>query len=372
MVQSISKVRILFILVLFSWGLSADIYSQETRAEVRFSDYPFLPFYEWKKLKHPEIFQGNRREDKYFEGWYFKMVSGVNSGILSVIPGISISEDGEEQHAFIQLIDGNTTETWYFRFPIEDFYFSTIDFAVRIGPNYFSADRLFLDLDQDGMQVKGEVRMGNKVGWPSAGVLNPGIMGWYRYVPFMQCYHGVVSMDHALSGKINLGGKNYIFDKGRGYIEKDWGSSMPSSWIWIQTNHFETPGISFMLSVADVPWLGKSFTGFLGFFLKDGEVYNFASYTGAKLLFDSTSESKIHLRILDSQHEYIVEANRDGSGVLMAPSLGSMDRRISESIQAKLVLTIKDLKGKVLYIGKSKITGLELVGDLRALKDNQK
>ena len=32
-------------------------------------------------------------------------------------------------------------------------------------------------------------------GWPVK-VTSPGAMGPYAFVPFMECYHGVVSMDH--------------------------------------------------------------------------------------------------------------------------------------------------------------------------------
>lgn len=366
------KLWFLVILIQLIVPDSSSVYSQELKAEVRFVDYPFMPAYDLKRMKHPEMFQGSRRDENYFEGWYFKMISGLDSSKLSVIPGISISSDGSQRHAFIQFIDGNSTETWYFRFPIEEFYYSTQEFAVRIGKNYFSSDLMKLDLDQDGVRIKGVVNMQDQSRWPSPGPLNPGIMGWYRFVPFMQCYHGVVSMDHALTGSILLGNREYVFDKGRGYIEKDWGSSMPSSWIWMQSNHFETPGVSFMLSVADIPWLGRSFTGFLGFFLWKGEVYNFATYTGAKLMIDTTSSDKLQIRIKDREREYRIEADREGAGVLMAPLNGSMDRRISESINARLRLTVCDLSGNIQFTGGSSITGLEMVGDLKDLAKNLK
>ena len=62
------------------------------------------------------MFQGNKKTKKYFEGWYFKMVSQDEVSILSVIPGISISEDGSTKHAFIQIINGKTAETEYINF----------------------------------------------------------------------------------------------------------------------------------------------------------------------------------------------------------------------------------------------------------------
>ena len=65
------------------------------------------------------------------------MVSHDELSILSVIPGISISEDGSTKHAFIQIIDGKTAKTEYISYPIEDFYYSKDDFLVKIGNNFF-------------------------------------------------------------------------------------------------------------------------------------------------------------------------------------------------------------------------------------------
>ncbi len=92
-------------------------------------------------------------------------------------------------------------------------------------------------------------------------------MGWYAFVPFMECYHAVIGFDHPLEGKININGNEIDFTGGRGYIEKDYGKSFPSYYIWMQSNHFETEEISVMASVAKIPWLGSSFDGFVvGFF----------------------------------------------------------------------------------------------------------
>ena len=104
-------------------------------------------------------------------------------------------------------------------------------------------------------------------------------MGWYSYAPRMECYHGVVSMQHNTSGSLEVNGKALSFDGGKGYIEKDWGRSMPSDWIWIQSNHFEgDPGASFMLSLARIPWMGGFFPGFLSFFRTGDRLYRFATY----------------------------------------------------------------------------------------------
>jgi tocopherol cyclase len=359
-----------FILILLSVvPINQCLQAQQIQNESVFSQHKFLPGYGIKKLGHPEIFQGNKKNKNYFEGWYFKLVSADHSSILSIIPGIALSDDGKEQHAFIQTIDGTTAQTNYYSFPIEEFAFSKEKFAITIGQNYFSSDTVILDLRSDSSNIKGIISLTHSVKLESHRILNSGIMGWYRFVPFMECYHGVVSLSNQLNGSLIKDGKAYNFNNGIGYIEKDWGSSMPSAWIWMQSNHFNEDSCAFMLSVANVPWMGKSFTGFLGFFLFDNTVYRFATYTHAKIMLDESNPSKTKITIKDKKNTYLIEAYRNQTGLLKAPVNGSMDRRIPESIDAKILLTVLDNKKNVIFCDSSSFAGLELVGDQSMLSN---
>jgi hypothetical protein len=93
----------------------------------------------------------------------------------------------------------------------------------------------------------------------------------------------VVSLDHVIEGALDIDGRTIDFTGGRGYTEKDWGRSFPSSWIWLQSNHFSTPGSSFTASVAIIPWIGRSFPGFIIGLWHQNKLYRFATYTGAKI-----------------------------------------------------------------------------------------
>ncbi|KAF9900013.1 hypothetical protein BX616_002743 [Lobosporangium transversale] len=102
-------------------------------------------------------------------------------------------------------------------------------------------------------------------------LLFPTIMGITHYIPFLECNHGVASLQHPIQyGRImTLYGNNSIvseatFDGGIGYIEKDWGINFPSTWFWAQTNMFrKSPGSSMMVSGASVPWLGPDVTDWI-------------------------------------------------------------------------------------------------------------
>ena len=42
-------------------------------------------------------------------------------------------------------------------------------------------------------------------------------MGWYAYVPTMECFHGILSMNHTLTGQLTLNKSKLNFDGGKGY-----------------------------------------------------------------------------------------------------------------------------------------------------------
>ena len=343
-------------------------YSQDEK-HVNFKNRKEVTFYRHKKKKNSDLFQGNKEDKNYFEGWYFKMVSKDGNSILSVIPGISLSKNGDRQEAFIQIIDGKNATTAYYRYPIETFSFSKNRFAVQIENNFFCEDSICLNIENNSSSVKGKVYMSNQVKLTKKKKEKTiGIMGWYRSVPFMECYHGVVSLNHDLKGNIQKDQQHYNFDEGLGYIEKDWGKSMPSSWIWMQTNNFSNPNTSFMISVAEIPWLGSSFTGFLGFILYDGIPIRFGTYTNAKLLIENSDVNKLKITIVNKKKTIVVETSRQSTGFLKAPVNGSMDRRIAEGIDAQLTLKISDKDGNTLFNDSSEITGLELVGNIENLK----
>ena len=236
--------------------------------------------------------------------------------------------------AVINLID--------FKYAKRLYFIAKDEFLVQIGNSFFSKDSLILDISKDGIYAKGKVYMRNIVALIPNGSNGPKkIMGWYDKVPFMQCYHGVVSLNHDLEGEIKVNKKTYTFHKGKGYIEKDWGKSMPSSWIWIQSNNFKNSNSSFMLSIAKIPWMGFSFTGFLGFYYVDEKIVRFGTYSKAKFKVSKMQEDSLSLKIYLKNEIIEINTNKRNSGLLKAPVKGSMDRRISESIALPTVVSYR-------------------------------
>jgi tocopherol cyclase len=287
------------------------------------------------RIFHPEIFQGGRQKNNYFEGWYFKNVSAGNRHAIAFIPGISLSDDS---HSFVQFIDGVNMRSTIFRYQKEEFIPDKSSFKVKTGASFFSRDRIELNLVNDEYKIKGELNYNKHLLLPKS-ILSPGIMGWYSYAPGMECNHGVVSADNSITGALDINGVKYDFDGGKGYIEKDWGISFPESWIWLQCNSFDKPDISLMVSIARVPWKGSYFIGLIAFLAIEGKIRIFATWNGGKVNSLSRIDDKFTEIVLAKGRESLeIKVRKRGSGALAAPVMGSMTKTIKESIDSEVEL----------------------------------
>ena len=309
----------------------------------------------WRALWQPDMYHGWGRTRRYFEGWYFKMVAPEGRAAVAAIPGISMSEEGE-QHAFIQLLDGQAPKAYYYDFPAEDFQPSERTFALQLGANHFSPSRIALDLPN----LKGELSLHQPHPWPKM-LGAPGIMGWYSFVPFMECYHGVVSLHHRLEGQLTLNGKEIDFTGGIGYIEKDWGVSFPSSWIWMQSNHFglDEP-TCLMVSVARIPWLRSHFVGFIAGFQFRGRLYRYATYTGAKLQV-KLQDNEVVVTLTNRNDRLEVRGIPGQGGNLVSPISGAMTGKVNESLQGVLQVRFWE-RDQLIFEGAGTHAGLEVAG----------
>jgi tocopherol cyclase len=319
----------------------------------------------------PAAYHGWGKRPPFFEGWYFKVVDAGGRHPYAVIPGVFIGSDPGSTHAFVQTLDGATGRSTYHRYPCDQFNAAPRGFGIRIGPNHFHRDRMVLDIQSPERTLRGELSFSGGAAWPITAA-SPGIMGPYAYVPFMECYHGVLSFDHRISGRLTVDGTSLDYTGGRGYIEKDWGQSFPKAWIWMQSNHFATTGTSVTASVAVIPWRGGAFNGFIAGLWHEGRLYRFATYTGARLDRQEVTDQTVTLSYVDSRRDGYrleIEATRATGGLLHSPERTAMLQRVMESLTATIgVRLVQNATGKTIFAGTGEHAGLEVVGELPRLK----
>jgi hypothetical protein len=311
-----------------------------------------------RRLYNPGLFQGRTSYRNYFEGWYFKHVSSDLKQVYSFIPGISLSDN--DSHSFIQIINGITGETNYVEYPVGEFGWDTGKLYIKVGGSEFTESYLDLNIDSDKIAVRGKVEYSNMIRYPGT-LFSPGIMGWYSFVPFMECKHGVISVNHDLTGHLSINGNMTDFFRGKGYIEKDWGTSFPEAWIWIQSNNFSNAQTSFMLSVAKIPWLGKFFTGLISFLYLKGKFYLFSTYNNSSISDVKYDGDRLELTLNNKNHRLSLTATKNLSGELRAPVTGKMSRHIKESIDSEVLIRLYDRENGLILEDSGKRAGLEII-----------
>ena len=307
-------------------------------------------------IKRPGLFQGKRylNKDKcYFEGWYFKLCNGSKN--IAFIPGININKN--EKRAFIQIITDDLS--YFVDYDIDQFEFGDNPFYVKIGCNYFSKSEIIIDINDEKSEfvIFGIIKFSNSKNI-DVGILKPNIMGIFSYVPFMECNHAILCMKNDSFGIINLNDNDLVFDRGIGYIEKDWGCSFPKSYVWCQGNCFEKNDASFMLSIASIPFKIFSFTGVICSLIVGDKEYRFSTYNNTKIIKYDVSEG---LNIVLRKGKYILSVKSESVDgyELAAPVKGQMNRKVIESISAVIVVTLK-MNGKVIFSDTSNNCGLEI------------
>jgi hypothetical protein len=160
-------------------------------------------------------------------------------------------------------------------------------------------------------------------------------MGPFRHLP-MECCHGIISMKHAVTGILNIGGEKIVFSNDSGYIETDGGTSFPGKYLWLQCNRFPEE-CSVMAAVADIPFLFTNFTGCICAIIYKGKEYRIATYKGARVISSACNH------IILKQGKLLFEADIAKKGnayKLSAPICGRMSRIIRESNSASVRLRL--------------------------------
>lgn len=315
-------------------------------------------------MHHPP---GKRRP--FFEGWYYKLINPGEDRRYAVIPGIFYGESEDQDHAFVQVMDGRSKRVVINKYPVEEFIPSEKNFSLQLGPNHFQAEGLKLDLNGENVKIQGELEFNNTKPWPVT-LTSPGIMGWYAYIPMMQCNHGVISLDHEIVGSLTVDHETIEFCGGRGYIEKDWGESFPDAWIWTQSNHFNQISTSLTASIAIIPWLNSAFPGFIIGFLHDNRLHRFTTYNGAKVESLHPGDKHIDWVVRNRSHRLSLRIERSQSLDLYAPTRTDMSGRVAESIDATInvqLTSIENSHEQLVFEGTGRNAGLEVAGDIDRL-----
>lgn len=247
---------------------------------------------------------------EYFKGLYFKCMNDKQT--IAFI--LSAHFYDGKTNALLQII----TDDAAFQIPFRQISFGNKPLFAKLEENIFSQDGIKINIHTKELNIQGILKFGELT------AIDYDIMGPFKYVPFMQCRHSVYSMSHRVDGNILANGKQYEFKNGVGYIEGDRGSSFPKRYVWTQCN-FDNNSV--MLSAADIPLFGYSFTGIICIVILDGKEHRLATYLGAKLKLIGNDS----ITVSQGGYELTAKLIKKNAHPLSAPVNGKMSRTIHES-----------------------------------------
>lgn len=309
-------------------------------------------------MQNPELFQGekflNTNKD-YFEGWYFKHINSETG--IAFIPGINISSKSPK--AFIQVITNRSS--YFINYTISDFNFNSEPFYIQIGNSIFSKNGIHLEIKDtaQNLNIYGDLKYSDNKNI-NTGFFNPNIMGPFSYIPFMECNHAILSMQNRTQGLLDVNNNKINFNDSIGYIEKDWGFSFPKSYIWCQGNHFQKSNISFMLSIADIPFKLFTFKGIICVLIIDNQEFKFTTYNNTKLVKYNVNNDFINITLKKGSYYLNVKSTYNMGLRLSAPVRGEMSKDIFESISSSITVTLEK-DNAVIFSDTSTNCGLEIV-----------
>lgn len=306
-------------------------------------------------IKKQELFQGEKKlkkEKNYFEGWYFKNTK--NKENIAFIPGINI--ENKNKNAFIQIITNK--KSYYIKYNIKDFKYSHNPFYIKIKNNYFSKNKIIIDIKEKDLKVKGKIKYTDNINIKT-NIINPNIMGPFSYIPNMECNHAIISMKNKINGFIKINAKKIIFKNGIGYIEKDWGTSFPRTYTWLQANNFKNEKTSFMLSIANIPFKIFTFKGLICILIIKNKEYKFTTYNNSKIKKYKIKNNNLEIILKRKKYLLIIKTKINKGNKLHAPIKGAMKKIVKENISGKIEIILKENE-KILFKDISKNSGIEI------------
>ncbi|HRF95690.1 MAG TPA: tocopherol cyclase family protein, partial [Aggregatilineales bacterium] len=109
-----------------------------------------------------------------------------------------------------------------------------------------------------------------------------------------------------------------------------------SAYIWMQSNHFDTPNTSLSASIAMIPLLGRSFRGGIVGFYHEGILHKFAKYTNVVNERLELTDKHVTWVMRNKSHRLELVAERVSGGLLLAPIRTEMHKRVDETMKSSV------------------------------------
>ena len=294
-------------------------------------------------------FKGTGVQAPYFEGWYVKITDAQKDFSLALIPGLALFS---EKECFVQynLYYKGKSVSGKITYPVDTFAIVDDPYSVLMPLFVLSEKGVKAHLEDEENDLLIDLEFGEFLPLEQSRY-SPSIMGPLEYIK-VPCSHDVVSLSHSVTGKVIANGEKITIDAGRGYMEKDRGSTFPDRYIWAQSNDFiENEQSSLFIAVADIDFTIVELTGAIAVYHDGDREHRFATYYGtrSKVVMDEDQQGYT-VKLTDVNKSLEVKVRLENSHELIAPMNAGMDYPIKETVKAAISVTFKEKNSQPVYL----------------------
>jgi hypothetical protein len=274
----------------------------------------------------PSGLRGKFGRHKYFEGWFQKVYSVEHNASFIVIYGYA-TQNAPDKFGFIQIyIPRQAPHILYFN--KDEISCDPRNHSVWMGDNLLTTKSM--NIASDDISLK----LAMKNNHPIPTFKNS--MGYAYYVPTLPCYHSVMNVSHHVSGEIHTANQSYQLEHELGYMEKNWGTSFPKRYCWLQAVDPLDSRTSLLFSQAEIDWIGSSFLRHVGHLRFDGkhiDLRELRKCTISNSILDETNHS---IQLSGKNITLEIHISFQEKVIFKGPTDGNMSRDIIHHTDARI------------------------------------
>lgn len=271
---------------------------------------------------YPTLLQGDITKCNYFEGWFQKIyIPELNTSII-IIYGFATGNELTKT-GFIQLfIPGN--DVIHINFPQHQINLSKQKHEVKLGPNYFSTNRIHIEHELVELDIE-IIPQTKKVPKQNS-------MGIFYLVPGLPCYHSVLQINSSIQGIIKINNELIQLTHASGYLEKNWGTSFPEKYFWMHAQDPLNSTNQILYSQAEMRWRNKTFIKHVGFIQLNGQSFDLRKIHRKQLVCNVYNSNQLEISINHMGIVLYFDLNEPTNTSFKSPSKGKMTNKIIHNI----------------------------------------
>ena len=159
-------------------------------------------------------------------------------------------------------------------------------------------------------------------------------MGYAYYVPTLPCFHSVMNVSHHVTGEIQTPRQQYLLEHELGYMEKNWGTSFPKRYCWLQAVDPFDSQTSLLFSQAEIDWIGRTFLRHVGHLRFDGKHIDLRELRKCTISNSILDETNHCIQLSGNNIKLDIHISFQEKVIFKGPANGNMSRDITHHTDA--------------------------------------